>query len=214
VEERSMGKDVGAWLLLSAAAASSATTPREVVETAVQQVIAVLEQSPRGGAEVQPVSGATAPRARLEIRRTAADLFDFEEVGRRALGRHWAIRTPAEQAEFVMLFTDLLERAYVARIEAYSGERVVYTGTAVDGDHAVVRSRILTKRRSTETSLDYRLHRAAGRWRVYDVLIDGVSFVSTYRSQFNRIIQLNSWDELMDRLRKKRLEARPVLDRG
>jgi phospholipid transport system substrate-binding protein len=206
-----MGRALGAWLLLSAAAASTAT-PREVVEVAVQQVIAVLEQSRQARAQAQPASRTAVPRLRLEIRRIAGDLFDFDDVSRRALGRHWASRTPAEQAEFVTLFTDLLERAYVAQIEAYSGERIVYTGSAVDGDHAVVRSQILTKRR-TETVLDYRLHRAAGRWRVYDVLIDGVSFVSTYRSEFNRIIQLKSWDELMDRLRKKRIEARAVVDR-
>lgn len=206
-----MGRALGAWLLLSAAAAST-PTPREVVEVAVQQMIAVLEQSRQARAEAQPVSRTAVPRLRLEIRRIAGDLFDFDDVSRRALGRHWASRTPAEQAEFVTLFTDLLERASVAHIEAYSGERIVYAGSAVDGDHAVVRSQILTKRR-TETALDYRLHRAAGRWRVYDVLIDGVSFVSTYRSEFNRIIQLKSWDELMDRLRKKRIEARAVLDR-
>jgi phospholipid transport system substrate-binding protein len=207
-----MGKTLAAWLLLSAAVASTAT-PGEVVDAAVQRVIAVLEQSPRGRAEIQPVSRGTAPSPRLDIRGIAADLFDFDEVSRRALGRHWASRTPAEQAEFVTLFTDLLERAYVARIEAYSGERIVYMGSAVEGEHAVVRSRILTKRRM-ETALDYRLHRAAGRWKVYDVLIDGVSFVSTYRSEFDRIIRLHSWNELMDRLRKKRIEARTVLERG
>ena len=207
-----MGKALAAWFLLSAAAASTAT-PREAVVTAVQQVVTVLEQTARSRAGAEPISRATIQRGRVEMRRIATDLFDFDEVGRRVLGRHWAGRTPDEQAEFLALFTDLLERAYVGRIEAYSGERIVYAGEVVDGDYALVRSRILTKRR-TETALDYRLHRAAGRWKVYDVLIDGVSFVSTYRSEFNRIIQVHSWDELMDRLRKKRVEVRTVLDRS
>jgi len=206
-----MGKTLAAWLLLSAAAASTAT-PREVIEAAVQQVIAVLEQPSEGRAKVRPVS-RTAPKPDVEIRRIAADLFDFDEVSRRALGRHWAGRTPAEQAEFVTLFTDLLERAYVARIVAYSGERIIYTGSAIQGEHAVVRTRILTRPRP-DTALDYRLHRAAGRWKVYDVLIDGVSFVSTYRSEFDRIIQRHSWGELLERLRRKGIEARTVLDHG
>jgi phospholipid transport system substrate-binding protein len=208
-----MGKAWAAWLLITAAAAATTISPREVVETAVGQVITVLEDAQRGRGPVEATSPGTAPRVRVELRRIATDLFDFQEVGRRSLGRHWAGRTADEQAEFLTLFTDLLERAYVGRIEAYSDERIVYTGETVDGDYAVVRSRILTRRR-TETALDYRLHRAAGRWKVYDVLIDGVSFVSTYRSEFNRIIQLHSWDELMDRLRKKRIEVGTALDRG
>jgi phospholipid transport system substrate-binding protein len=208
-----MGKAWAAWFLFTAAAAATTMPPRAVVEQAVGQVITVLEDAQRGRGQVEPASRGAAQRVRVELRRIATDLFDFQEVARRSLGRHWAGRTADEQAEFLTLFTDLLERAYVGRIEAYSDERIVYTGETVDGDYAVVRSRILTKR-PTETALDYRLHRAGGRWKVYDVLIDGVSFVSTYRSEFNRIIQLHSWDELMDRLRKKRIEVGTALDRG
>ena len=122
-------------------------------------------------------------------------------------------RSRAEQVEFIGLFTDLLERSYVGKIEAYSGEKIVYMGDSVDGDYASVRSRIITKRRN-DTSLDYKLHRVNGRWKVYDVLIDGVSFVSTYRSEFNRIIQSSSYDELVERLRKKQIEIRTVGARG
>jgi phospholipid transport system substrate-binding protein len=136
----------------------------------------------------------------------AEELFDFEEVSRRALSVHWAARTPAERTEFVGLFTDLLERAYIGHIEAYAGEKIVYPAEKIDGDFAVVRSRIVPKRRTadarvTETGLEYRLHRKDGRWKVYDVLIDGVSFVSTYRSQFDRIIKVSSYSALADRLR-------------
>jgi phospholipid transport system substrate-binding protein len=203
-----MGKALAAWLLITAAAASTQMSPREVVQAAVQRVLETLE-----AARAQPAPGARAGagQVRAEIRRLAAELFDFEEVGRRALGRHWAARTPEERAEFLALFTDLVERAYVGRMQSYAGERIVFTGETVDGEYALVRSRLITRR--TETALDYRLHRAEGRWKVYDVVIDGVSFVATYRSEFNRILQLTSWDELMDRLRKRRVEARTVLDR-
>lgn len=199
-----MGKALATWLLVSAAAASATVAPRDVVQSAVTRVVQAIEDSHLARPEPQHAGRSNPDKVRSEIRRIAAELFDFAEISRRALSRHWANRSVGEQAEFTELFTDLLERAYVGRIEAYSGERIVYTGEAVDGDYATVRSRILTRRR-TEMALDYRMHRIGGRWKVYDVLIDGVSFVSTYRSEFNRIIQSYSWDELMDRLRKKRL---------
>lgn len=197
-----MGKAFAAWLLVAAAAASSGATPRDVVQSAVTRVIQTIENTGANHPGAPIVRRKGNDRARIEIRRIATELFDFEEISRRALSRHWAARTAAEQAEFTALFTALLERAYVGRIESYSGEKIVYTEGRVDGEYATVRSRIITRRR-TETALDYRLHRVGGRWKVYDVLIDGVSFVSTYRSEFNRVIKSYSWDELMDRLRKK-----------
>jgi phospholipid transport system substrate-binding protein len=207
-----MTKTLAAWLFITAAAASSATAPRELVQSAVIRVIQVLEE-PQAKGETIPAGRTPNERVRLEVRRIAADLFDFEEISRRALSRHWAGRSRDEQLEFIGLFTDLLERSYVGKIEAYSGERIVYTGEAVDGDYATVRSRISIKRRG-ETALDYRLHRTGGRWKVYDVVVDGVSFVSTYRSEFNRVIQASGYDELLDRLRKKQIEIRTVVDRG
>jgi phospholipid transport system substrate-binding protein len=210
-----MTKGIATWLFITAAAASSAVTPRDLVQSAVLRVIHVLEE-PGAKAEGAPAPTAGRPandRVRLEVRRIAAELFDFEEISRRALSRHWAGRSKEEQQEFTGLFTELLERSYVGKIEGYSGEKIAYTGEAVDGDYATVRSRIVTKRRG-ETALDYRLHRTNGRWKVYDVVIDGVSFVSTYRSEFNRVIQAAGYDELMERLRKKQIEIRTVVDRA
>ena len=147
----------------------------------------------------------------VEIKRIARGLFDFDEVARRALSRHWAGRTHDEQTEFIGLFTDLLERSYMNRIEAYAGERILYTAEAVDGTYATVRSKVLTQRRS-EILLDYKMHLRDSRWQVYDVLIDGVSFVSTYRSQFDRVIQAESYGALVERLRKRNLDT-AVVDR-
>ncbi|OLB99465.1 MAG: hypothetical protein AUH30_05095 [Candidatus Rokubacteria bacterium 13_1_40CM_68_15] len=203
-----MSKALAAWFLVAAAAASPAVTPRDVVQGAVARVIATLEDAKLPG-EALNGSRPNADRVRIEIRRIATDLFDFEEIARRALSRHWAGRTRAEQTEFTSLFTDLLERSYVGKIESYSGEKIVYTGEVVDGTYATVRSRIITRRR-TDTALDYRMHEIDGRWKVYDVLIDGVSFVSTYRSEFNRVIQSSSYDELVERLRKKRIDVLAV----
>ena len=205
-----MSRALAAWLLIATAGAQG-MSPRDVVQTAVAHVVQIIEAA---HAAPQPARAGRAPDGpRTEIRKIAGELFDFGEIGRRALGRHWSGRSAQDQTEFVALFTDLLERAYVGKIEAYSGEPIVYSGELIDGEYATVKSRIQSKRHA-EVALDYRLHRTDGRWKVYDVLIDGVSFVSTYRSEFNRIIQLNSWDELMDRLRKKQVPARTVVDRS
>jgi len=204
-----MGKTLAAWIMVAGAVAAPAMGPRETVESTVGRVVTLLQD----GDTVKTESTARqAADRRTEIRRLARELFDFEEVTRRTLSRHWAARSADERAEFVALFTDLLERSYVTRVEAYAGENIAYFGEAVDASYATVRSKIVTDRRS-EIALDYRLHLRDGRWRVYDLQIDGVSFVSTYRSQFDRIIQVESYAALLERMRKKSVEA-TLAERG
>ena len=204
-----MGKTLAAWIMVAGAVAAPGMGPRETVESAVGRVVTLLQDGDT--AKTESTARQAADR-RTEIRRLARELFDFEEVTRRTLSRHWAARSADERAEFVALFTDLLERSYVTRVEAYAGENIAYLGEAVDASYATVRSKILTDRRS-EIALDYRLHLRDGRWRVYDLQIDGVSFVSTYRSQFDRIIQAESYAALVERMRKKSFEA-TLAERG
>ncbi len=194
-----MGKALAAWLMVAGAAvAAPVVGPRETIESSIVRVLNVLQDGEVNG---KPVADRPA-----EIRRLARELFDFDEISRRAMSRHWATRTSDEQTEFVALFSDLLERAYMNRLEGYAGEKITFTGEAVDGSFATVRSKVVTQRR-TETALDYRMHVRDGHWQVYDVLIDGVSFVSTYRSQFDRVIQAESYGALVDRLRKKNFDT-------
>jgi phospholipid transport system substrate-binding protein len=193
-----MGKALAAWLMVAGAIAAPATGPRKTVERAVVSVVGLLQQS--------EVADRAQAERRAEIRRIARGLFDFDEVAHRVLSRHWADRTPEEQAEFVSLFTDLLERSYVNRIEAYAGERIVYASEVIDGPYATVRSKVVAPQRR-EIRLDYRMHVRESRWQVYDVMIDGVSFVSTYRSQFDRVIQAESYGALVERLRKRNLDT-------
>jgi phospholipid transport system substrate-binding protein len=212
-----MEKSIAAALMLFAAVAGSpATTPRQVVQSSVDRVIAVLDgtEADRDRAQRGEARVPTNERPLTELRRIALDLFDFDEMARRTLSRHWAARTRAEQAEFVRLFMDLLERSYVGRIEAYAGEKIVYVGETIDGGYALVRSKIVAPRRRQETAVDYRLHRRNGRWKVYDVLVDGVSFVSTYRSEFNRVITASSYSALVDALRNRRFQVKTVDRRG
>jgi phospholipid transport system substrate-binding protein len=204
-----MGKSVAAWIMLAGVATAPAMGPRETVESAVGRVVTLVQDAEATRAES---TTRQATDRRGELRKLARELFDFEEVTRRTLSRHWAARSADERAEFVALFTELLERSYITRVEAYAGESITYLGEAIDAGYATVRSKILTDRRS-ELTLDYRLHLRDGRWRVYDLQIDGVSFVSTYRSQFDRIIQAESYTALVERMRKRSFEA-TMAERG
>jgi len=188
--------------MVASAMAATTSRPRDVVQAAITRVVAVLQND----FEASPLDRPRAEMRRAEIRRIAAELFDFDEMARRTLTRHRNSRTPEERAEFVRLFTDLLERSYVARIEQFSGERIVYPAESVDGRYATVRSKIVT-RRNAEIAVDYRLLVRDGRWRAYDVLVDGVSFVATFRSAFERIIQQSSYAGLVDKLRRRTVQT-------
>ena len=200
-----MDKAFMAWLLVASAVAAPAAGPREVVQAAVGRVVTAIQRTAVDTDSV-PAQRQALQQRRFEVRRVAAELFDFDEIARRALSRHWTSRSPEEQAEFTRLFTDLLERTYLGRIEAYSGEKIIYLGEVVDGSFATVRSKVITRRR-VETPLDYQLHLRDGRWKVYDVLIDHVSFVATYRTEFARVIQRESYAALVERLHKQNGDA-------
>ncbi len=143
---------------------------------------------------------------RMAVRKIASDIFDFHEITKRSLGRHWQARTPAEQAEFVGLLSDLLERTYISKIEGYTGEKVAFVGEALDSGVATVRSKIVTKQ-GTEIPVEYRMYQAGNRWLTYDVSVEGISLVANYRTQFNAIIQKSSYQELVKTMRAKQAEA-------
>jgi phospholipid transport system substrate-binding protein len=139
---------------------------------------------------------------RRAVRQIAEEIFDFGDTARRALARHWAQRSPAEREEFVAVFTDVFEHAYLSKVELLQGDKVVYLGDSVDGAVATVRTRLTTKQGS-QLGVDYRMQQRgpSGRWLVYDVLIEGVSLVDNYRNQFNSVIQRSSYQELVRRLK-------------
>ena len=139
------------------------------------------------------------------VRQVANDIFDFSETAKRSLARHWAPRSQAERDEFVGLFSDLLERSYIGKIELYGGEKIRFVGEAVDPDGAIVRTRLVT-RQDSEIPIDYRMHARGDKWLVYDVLIEGVSLISNYRTQFNKIITTSSYQELVKKMKSKQEE--------
>jgi phospholipid transport system substrate-binding protein len=142
---------------------------------------------------------------RKSVRKIAEDIFDFGETAKRSLGRHWLARTPAEREEFVGLFADLLERSYISKIELFNGEKIQFVGDTADGDQTIVRTKIVTKQ-GTEVPVDYRMLKKGDRWLVYDVVIEGVSLVANYRTQFNKIIQTSSYQELVKKMKTKQEE--------
>lgn len=166
-----------------------ASSPTEQLRAYTDQVMKALEN---------PTLTASA---RLEaVRTVAGEAFDVTEAAKRALGLHWQQRTSAEQGEFVQLFQDLLERGYLSRIGEYSGEQIKYVSEKIDGDYAIVRAVIVTKK-GTQVPVESRLLRKADRWLIYDVLVENVSLIASYRSQFDRIIRTTSYGELVRRLK-------------
>jgi phospholipid transport system substrate-binding protein len=137
---------------------------------------------------------------RASVRKIASEAFDVNESARRALGLHWQKRSEAEREEFVQLFGELLERTYIAQIDLYGGERLRFTEEKLDGNLAIVRAKLVTKQ-GTEVPVEARMNRKGERWLIYDVVIESVSLISNYRSQFDRIIRQNSYPELVKRLR-------------
>jgi phospholipid transport system substrate-binding protein len=188
-----MSKALAAWLLLVATVASP-TTPLVVVQSSVGQVLALLR-------DPELARPDNAEKRRAEIHRVAASLFDFPEMARQALARHGTGYSTRERAEFIRLSTRRLEQAYVERIQAYAGDRIVYLGESIDQASARVRAKILTAGRG-EVPVEYRLYRVGARWAVYDVLIGGVSFVASYRTESNQVIQIESFGSLLQKLRQ------------
>ena len=142
---------------------------------------------------------------RERLREVIAQRFDFEEMAKRSLGQHWQ-RNAARKGEFVPVFTRFVEESYVGSIESYKNEKIVYARERIDRDFAQVNTKVITGK-GDEIPIDYRLHSVGGEWKVYDVVIENVSLVNNYRSQFTRIITNSSYEELLRRMKDKQIEV-------
>jgi len=176
-------------------AASGPLGPLDVVKSSVARVLAIVQLQPDGASR------------RAELREEAERLFDFNEMSRRTLAQHWVERSLPEQEEFVRLFTDLLERSYVTTIGTQR-LAVTYQGESIDGASARVRSRLVSDNRKP-VAIEYRLLQSRARWSVYDVVVEGVSLVSSYRSQFGSVIRTSSFAALLERLRNREAQLLP-----
>jgi phospholipid transport system substrate-binding protein len=183
------------WLVALLAPPAWAGQPAEQLLGSMDRVLKLVDNP---GLK-QP---AKAQERLQALHRAAERMFDFEEMARRSLALHWEARTAVERKEFVQAFRDLLERAYIAKVELYNGEKIALLGDTTAGNLATVKTKIVTKQ-GTEVPVDYRMIRRGARWRTWDVVIGDVSLVENYRAQFDKIIQRTSYQQLVQRVRGK-----------
>ena len=169
-------------------------SPTEVVRSTLTEVFRILDD------EKLKDPANLIPRRHL-LEETIAAHFDYTEMSKRALGAHWVPLSTGERAEFVELFNGFLSDRYAEKIEGYSGELVSYLSERIEGNYAEVRTVLHSSK--VEIPMDYRLHIKDGAWHAYDLIVDGVSLVKNYRSQFEKIIQTSSYQELVNRLRER-----------
>lgn len=188
------------WCLAVTASSQGTETPTDAVRETVTQVLRVLEDP-----TLKHPAKHTVRRRMLE--EIATNRFDYAEMSKRVLGSYWKSLTDTQRKEFVEVYKSFLSDKYAGRIEDYTGRKqeVGYLTERTEGSYAEVR----TELRSDKTTLpmDYRLLVKDGRWSAYDIIIDGVSLVSNYRSQFQKIIRDSSYEELVKKLRERTLPA-------
>lgn len=169
--------------------------PLEMVRSSVEKVVAVLKDSRLKSPEKK--------KERIDrLKEIINPIFDYDEMARRALGAHWRRRTLAEQEEYLTLFRLFIEKVYADKVDLYEGERIVVGRETIDGDYAEVESKVINAR-GEENPVIFRIRRADGKWRVYDAVVENISVVQNYRSQFDRVISKSSYDELRKLLKDK-----------
>jgi phospholipid transport system substrate-binding protein len=187
------------WLVLllgfTLVGLAHAGEPLDVVKGAADRAVQILKDP--------KLLSKDKKKERVDRLREAVEpIFDFEEMAKRSLGPHWRRRTSAEQQEFVKLFQDFIEKIYSDKIDLYEGEKIVFGKETIDQDFAQVDSSIINNKGET-ISIIYKLRRADTKWKVYDAVVENISFINNYRSQFDRVIKSSSYEELVKRLREK-----------
>lgn len=176
-------------------APSRAGGPTEQVRATLDQVL-IITRSPK------PQSQAQKEDLRAQLAQIIYPRFDFTEMAKRALGPHWGRRSSEEQREFVKIFAELLGKSYAERIESSTNQNILYTREIADKDYAQVDTKIVSET-YPEFSINYKLHSVDKEWKVYDIVIEDISLVNNYRSQFDRVIARSSFEELVRMMKEK-----------
>ena len=186
------------WLVALAAAPQGSESPTEAVRATVTRVISILEDP------TLKDPAKLIPRRRM-LEEVIAGRFDYAEMSKRALASYWTPLTETQRTEFIELFKRFLSDRYAEKIEGYSGEQVGYLSERIEETYAEVRTELRSDK--TDIPMDYRLILKEGRWHAYDIIVDGVSLVKNYRSQFQKIIRGSSYQELVNKLRDRTLSG-------
>ncbi len=169
--------------------------PGELVMNTIDRGLTILKDPSLDGKEK---FGERKRKLWAEI----SPIFSFEEMTKRALGKHWKERTDEEKKEFVELFTSVLKGTYIGKTDTYTGEKIVYLRERQDDTRSKVQTKFITKT-GQEISVNFSLLKNHGKWKIYDVIIEGVSLVNNYRSQFNSILLKSDWEVLVQKMKKK-----------
>ncbi len=178
--------------------AAASVRPITVVQTGADRALALIRSY------CSPGQNFVLKQHRAEIERIVRDYCDFAEMAMRSLGPNWRQQSPAKQQEFVKLFEQMIFNTYIDRVDTYAcgNEKIVYDAETVEGNSAVVKSRV-TGYKEKDVTIEYRLRLNNNEWRAYDVVIEGVSLVNNYRQQFNAILARESFDALLQRMQTK-----------
>jgi phospholipid transport system substrate-binding protein len=180
---------------LGSARLAQSGEPLDLVKSAAEKATQVLKDP--------TLKPPDKRKERIErLKEVINPIFDYEEMARRTLGQHWRRRTPAEQDEFAKLFRGFLERIYSDKVDLYEGERIVFGHETIDQDYAQVESTVINAK-GEQSSVVYRLKRTDGKWKVYDAIVENISIVNNYRSQFDRVISKSSYEKLKKMLKEK-----------
>jgi phospholipid transport system substrate-binding protein len=179
--------------------AARAGVPQEKVRETINEVLDIL-------ADKTPPE----PERQARLRQAVLKRFSFAEMAQRSLAQHWRALTPEQRQEFEQLFTDLLLDSYIDKVERSEGKEYIrYTKETIEADRALVHTEIVQER-DENIEVEYRLLQSHGDWQVFDVIIEGVSLVNNYRTQFNKIIREESYDALVKKLKQKSAQLEAV----
>ena len=138
---------------------------------------------------------------RVALQKAIDERFNYRQMVMRSLAKNWDARSGQERQEFIALFKSLLENSYANKLEAYRDEKINYLDEIIKGEYALVKTEVV--RRSSTIGVDYKLIQENGNWKVYDFVIEGVSMIRNYRSQFTKIIRRDSYEVLVQKLTDK-----------
>ncbi len=176
--------------------------PGDLIMKTIDKGLTVLKDPSLQGKEM-------ADKRKQKLWKELSPMFNFEEMSKRVLGKYWRKRSPEEKKEFVGIFTETLKDTYIGETDSYSGEKVIYLREKQDNKYSKVQTKFITKTRK-EASVDFRLLNNGGKWKIYDVIIEGVSLVNNYRSQFSNILIRSSHEELVQKIRLKQSKSKSL----
>jgi phospholipid transport system substrate-binding protein len=197
------------FVFAASASAQTMVSPPTSPNDAMGSVKSVIDQS----IVVFKNQQISAPDREQKLRAIAESHFDFTEMAKSAIGYHWKTLTPAQQTEFVPLFTTFIEDAYLSRIESYSVEKVnqqiqssmiQFVKQTTDGpEYAQVYSTVVLQDSKNPIAVNYLMRNNSGEWKIYDITIDAISVIANYRNQFNRVLNSGGYDKLIEIIRQK-----------